>query len=163
MIPYPRTGKRVFAPRTGKRSPAVWKRVFAPRTGKRAAFGPRTGKRAAFGPRTGKRASMHPYVGNGEVPEDVERHFLDGFGTSFDVNQINASELLQNLQDYKNQHSFDSASDEENSNRDLDAEEQSSNFRSALIDLDPEELGMIFEKSLPSFIDPHYTKHPHSN
>ena len=106
---------------------------------------------------------MHPYVGNGEVPEDVERHFLDGFGTSFDVNQINASELLQNLQDYKNQHSFESAPDEENSNRDLDAEERSSDLRNALIDLDPEELGMIFEKSLPSFIDPYYIKHPHSN
>ena len=70
---------------------------------------------------------------------------------------------MQNLQDYKNQHSFDSASDEENSNRDLDAEELSSEPRSALIDIDPEELGMIFEKSLPSFIDPYYIRHPHSN
>ena len=163
MIPYPRTGKRVFAPRTGKRSPAVWKRVFAPRTGKRAAFGPRTGKRArAFGPRVGKRFNpFHPYPGNDEVPDEVANHMLERYGNAFDVNQINTSELLQNLQDYKNAHLEDS--DEENSNRDLDADEHSSDMKSELVDLDSEEIGMIYQSSDPSFIDSYYLKHPHSN
>ena len=133
----------MFAPRTGKRSPAVWKRVFTPRTGKRAAFGPRTGKRArAFGPRIGKRASMHPYADANQEPETVERHIPVRYGTAFDVNQINDSELLQNLQDFKHENSFASSPEHENSNRNLDAEEHSSDLRSEMADLYPEELGM---------------------
>ena len=113
MIPYPRTGKRVFAPRTGKRSPSIWKRVFAPRTGKRAAFGPRTGKRArAFGPRIGKRDSS--YAGVGEIPEDFFQ-----LKNSLESLDINSPEYLQNLQDFKNEH-LESPSDQENSSRDLD-------------------------------------------
>ena len=85
LIPYPRTGKRVFTPRIGKRTPLPYffanrnantKRVFAPRTGKRGflghtgrigkrAFAPRTGKRA-FAPRTGKRSLFFSHPGVGE-------------------------------------------------------------------------------------------------
>ena len=154
----------MFAPRTGKRSPAVWKRVFTPRTGKRAAFGPRTGKRArAFGPRIGKRTSMHPFPDViQEQSETVERHIPVRYGTAFDVNQISDPELLQNLQDFKHENSFDSPPDQENSNRKVDGEDDSSYLRSELVDLYPEELGMIVEKPTMFFIDPETPRHPHS-
>ena len=89
----------------------------------------------SFGPRIGKRDS-----GVGEIPEEFFQ-----LKNSLESLDINSPEYLQNLQDFKNKH-LESSSDQENSSRDLDIEDHSSNLRGELADLDPEELGMILEK-----------------